>query len=68
MKYIMSDFIKANKFIASILVLASSVFITQTVLVKTASAAYEAGRILDNDVLLDAGSMNAGQIQSFLNN
>lgn len=31
-----------------------------------ASAAYQAGRLIDNSVFLDAGSMSAPQIQSFL--
>jgi len=33
-----------------------------------ASAAYEAGRLIDDVVLLDARSMDIGQIQNFLNN
>lgn len=35
---------------------------------QKAQAAYEAGNILDNNVLLDATSMSPGDIQTFLNN
>lgn len=46
--------------------LASSVFATTLIAPKTASAAYDGGRLIDNVVFLDAQSMNVGQIQSFL--
>lgn len=55
-----------NKHVLSLLVVAVSMLCVQTLFSQKASAAYEAGRILDDAVLLDARSMNAGQVQSFL--
>ncbi len=55
-----------NKHALSLLIVGVSILCAQTIFNQTASAAYQAGRILDDGVLLDARSMNAGQVQSFL--
>lgn len=50
----------------SFMMLALFTLPTQVFFPQKASAAYEAGRLIDNNVFLDANSMSAGQIQSFL--
>jgi hypothetical protein len=55
-----------SKHVLGLLAVAVFILCAQTIFSQKASAAYEAGRILDDGVLLDARSMNPGQVQSFL--
>lgn len=57
-----------KKLSLGIITLILSIVFSQTLFQQKTSAAYEAGRLLDDVVLLDAKSMNADQIQTFLNN
>ena len=58
--------VKANKFLFGLALVFASLGAFLMVSPQQASAAYNGGRIIDNGVFLNANSMSAAQIQSFL--